>query len=161
MSRENMILKEQVKEWIICSLKSGAWAPLIVFSIHVLATLWLDVYSIFPSFDIPMHFIGGVSITYFFIKCVLCALRVKLLGKPTSAVIILMIFLLTCTTTIFWEFIEWTMDELLQFSSQVSLDDTLLDMLLGILGAVVMIGIKFRDILKKARLWLRVYNIPT
>ncbi len=142
------ITKYQIKDWIICSFKKGAWAPLAVFSIHVISSLLLNIYNVFPSFDIPMHFLGGVAITYFFIQCITCAIKKDILGKPSFLVVILLVFLLTCTTTIFWEFIEWILDALFQMHMQVSLNDTLLDMLLGILGGIVMIGIKLTNITK-------------
>lgn len=143
------ITKKQVCEWILCSLKKGMWAPLVVISIHAVALFFLNVYSFFTSFDIPMHFLGGVSITYFFIHCVICAMKKDFLGRPSFIVTILLVFLLTCTTTIFWEFAEWTLDVLFQTSIQVSLDDTLLDMILGISGGVLMIAIYFKDIYKE------------
>ena len=137
--------KKQVTEWILCSLKKGAWAPITVFSIHVISSVLLNIYTVFPSFDIPMHFLGGLSITYFYIQCVICGIKEDILGRPSFLAVILLIFLLTCTTTIFWEFAEWTSDVLFKTYMQVSLNDTLLDMALGILGGVVMIVIEFKS----------------
>lgn len=141
--------KKQITKWIICSLKKGAWAPITVFSIHVLSVFLLNMYTVFPSFDIPMHFLGGVAITYFYIQCITCGIKENILGRPSFLAVILLIFLLTCTTTIFWEFAEWTSDVLFKTHMQVSLNDTLLDMVLGILGGVVMIGTKFTSIAKE------------
>lgn len=139
------ITKHQIIKWIICSFKKGAWAPLTVFSIHIISSVLLDMYYVFPYFDIPMHFLGGIAITYFFIECVTCAIRNDILGKPSFIAIILLVFLLTCTTTIFWEFLEWILDVSFQMDMKASLDDTLQDMLFGILGGVVIIGFKLKS----------------
>lgn len=139
-----MTINSNFYKWIVCSIKRGIWPPLLLFTIHMLAYFIFDIYNYFVSFDIPMHFLGGVCITYFFIQSVKCAKEYNLIGTPSPQVIILLIFLLTCTTTIFWEFAEWTMDNFLHTSTQVSLDDTLLDMLLGILGGVSMLLIYIR-----------------
>lgn len=128
-------------QWIICSIRKGIWPPLVLFTIHMAAYFLFDIYDYFVSFDIPMHYLGGVCITYFYIQTVICAKEYNLIGRPSSTVIILLIFLLTCTTTIFWEFAEWSMDEFLHTTTQVSLDDTLLDMLLGILGGISLLAI--------------------
>ncbi len=150
MSQKNMKISiKQFNNWVINSIKHGAWAPITVFCIHVIAILILDVYSFFPNFDIPMHFVGGLAITFFFIESVISAKSNLILGNPSIVALIMMMFLLTCTTTIFWEFAEWIMDKLFLTHAQVSLDDTLLDMLLGILGGIVMIIIRFKNILKR------------
>ena len=149
MSKYNNPLTQQFKDWVICSFKHGAWAPVIIFSIHIIAIFVFHVYDYFLSFDIPMHFIGGMAITYFFIESVICAMNTQIIGRPSIIGLILIIFLLTCTTTIFWEFAEWIMDKVFLIHVQVSLEDTLLDMLLGILGGIVMIRIRFKNILKR------------
>lgn len=142
---------QQLKRWIINSIKSGAWAPIIVFSIHLIATFAINIYDFYPSFDIPMHFLGGMSITFFFMESVICAKDLGILGSPSITVLILIIILLTCTTTIFWEFGEWVLDKVFFMHTQVSLDDTLLDMLLGILGGITMIRIRFKNIIKRLK----------
>lgn len=143
VDRQKITLKE-IKVWIKCSFKKGAIAPIVVFTIHLLSSLLLDLYSVFPAFDIPMHFLGGLAITYFFIQSVMCASQNGLLGKPSLITLVILVFLLTSTTTIFWEFFEWSLDYFIGLHMQVSLDDTLLDMLLGILGAIVMLAITLR-----------------
>jgi hypothetical protein len=46
-------------------LDRGGWAPLAVCTIHVVASRVLDLYSIWPQADIPMHFGGGRDMAYF------------------------------------------------------------------------------------------------
>lgn len=143
---------ENVYKWFFCSLKKGIWPPLALFTIHITAYFLFDIYDYFISFDIPMHFLGGVCITYFFMQSIICAKAYNLLDRPSPIVIILLLFLLTSTTTIFWEFAEWTMDKFLHTTTQVSLDDTLLDMLLGISGGITLLVIYCKRIVTKFKM---------
>ena len=151
MNLENKIRFSSLLNWILTSFKYGAWAPILVFTSHCVAIFVFNIYRYFPWFDIPMHFVGGMAITYFFIESVLSAYNHKFLGKPSIITIILLIFLLTSTTTIFWEFTEWGADAFLGMHTQAGLDDTLLDMLLGMLGGLLAIGLRKRYILKNIK----------
>jgi len=55
----------QIKSTIAAPLR-GAWAPVLVFGLHVFISPALNAYLLFPPLDIPMHFFGGVAIAYFF-----------------------------------------------------------------------------------------------
>lgn len=147
-----MVSKDNYLQWIFCSIRKGIWPPLVLFSIHIIAYVMFDIYDYFISFDIPMHFLGGVCITYFFIQSVFCAKDKGIIGKPSSFFVPLLIFLLTCTTTVFWEFAEWLMDRLLNTTTQVSLDDTMLDMFLGILGGLSILSFYLKKIFHKFKM---------
>jgi hypothetical protein len=133
-----------LKLWITRSSRA-AWAPILVFGIHVVLAKVFDIYRIFPDIDIAMHFFGGVAITHFLLRAATVALDLNLLGSPSRACIALLTFLAASTTTILWEFFEWTLDRLLQKQWQLSLDDTLLDMLLGMLGSIAYLVCERRD----------------
>ena len=120
--------------WAIASLRRAAWAPVLVFTIHVVAILSLDIYSRFPEFDIPMHFVGGVAIAYFFGQCYCMAARFELLGQPSAVVFPPMILGLTSLAAVVWEFAEFVADRQLGMHTQPNLADTLLDVLMGLLG---------------------------
>ena len=49
---------------------------------------------------------------------------------------LLLLFGLTCAAAMFWEFAEWTADHTLGTSCQLGLDDTIGDMLFGVLGGM-------------------------
>lgn len=158
MKEKKYILREKnakknlsLKNWLINSFKRGAWAPILVFLVHVIAIGLLRIYQIFPAFDIPMHFLGGVAITYFFLQSVISAYEEELLGKPTYQLIMMLIVLLTATTTVLWEFSEWTIDHFLLTSTQVSIADTMLDMFLGIIGGVVVVFLNISNLRKKIK----------
>ena len=125
--------------WAITSLRRAAWAPIAVLMLHVAAVQCFDIYSRFPDFDMPMHFVGGVAIAHFFVACYRSASERELLGQPAAVVFPPMILGLTCLAAVVWEFAEFAGDQMLGTHSQPSLADTMLDLLLGLLGGTVLI----------------------
>lgn len=123
-------------QWFTLTLRQAAWAPLTVFIFHLIATKIFNAYHYFPNLDIPMHFIGGFVIAYFFHHASILASEYKLLPSFHKLNHIILVFALTCTTTIFWEFSEFLADRFLGIYTQLGLEDTLFDMLLGIVGGV-------------------------
>jgi hypothetical protein len=84
-----------------------------------------------------MHLLGGVAIAYFFSSC-FAALPEGLMAKEFRWIAeILCVASLTATAAVFWEFAEFTSDRLFGTGAQKGLDDTLLDMALGILGGLM------------------------
>lgn len=126
--------------WAITSLRRAAWAPVLVFAIHVAAILGFDIYNVFPEFDIPMHFAGGVAIACFFGACYRTAAKLELLGQPSDVVFPPMILGLTCLAAVVWEFAEFLADQWFGMHTQPSLADTLLDLLMGLLGGILWIA---------------------
>jgi hypothetical protein len=122
-----------LREWL-----AGAWAPSLVFSIHMVIDKGFHVYKDHPNADIPMHLVGGFAIAYFFLCCWRAAIARGHAGRPTAAVTLAMIFALTCSAAVFWEFGEYLSDWMLSTHVQVDMDDTLSDMLFGILGGIPM-----------------------
>jgi hypothetical protein len=126
--------------WAIVSLRRAAWAPVLVFVIHLVAILGFDIYSRFPEFDIPMHFVGGVAIAYFFGRSYRTAAERDLLGQPATVVFAPMILGLTCLAAVIWEFAEFVVDQRFGIRSQPGLADTMLDLLMGLLGGAIWIA---------------------
>ncbi|MFM9960414.1 MAG: hypothetical protein ACKV2Q_04230 [Planctomycetaceae bacterium] len=126
--------------WGIMSLRRGAWAPLLVFGIHVVGILCFDIYRAVPDFDIPMHFIGGVAIAHFFGMCYRTADRMRLLGEPSGVMFPPLILGLTSLAAVVWEFAEFLADRQFGLHTQPSLADTLLDLLMGLFGGAVWIA---------------------
>ena len=122
----------------------AAWAPCLVFLLHVFISRVLNAYLLFPPLDIPMHFFGGVAMAYFLAACVR-ALGVSsespALGRVVPA---LLVFSLTCTASVFWEFAEFFSDLLLGTHAQLGLEDTLLDMALGSAGGTLFVAWAWR-----------------
>lgn len=128
-----MINQNKWLEWIVNTLREAAWAPLGVFLIYLLGRS-LQLFNAFPALDVPIHFAGGVVITYFFRVAIRHSQR--LVGEIPFPVQILFAFTCAGTTTIFWEFYEYVFD--LFFNTQMirGVTDTIVDLFVGLLGAL-------------------------
>ncbi len=124
-------------EFTLSSIKAGSLPPLIVFVIHVIASRGFHAYHHYPLLDVPMHFIGGVVICYFF-WCASKARHTELfLGTHTRFSLFVILMALTASATVLWEFAEWTRDTVFGGTAQVSITDTMGDMFLGLLGGSI------------------------
>ena len=126
--------KQQSINWILLSFRQAAWAPLAVICFYAIA-LALHLYDLFPPLDIPSHILGGMAITYFYRS----AIRNSQYIVGDIPVLIQSIFAFTCTgtTIIFWEFYENLLDFFFGTHMVRGLEDTIVDMLLGLVGALV------------------------
>ena len=122
----------------------GGWAPILVFSIHAVATRGFHLYVVWPQADIPMHFAGGVAIAFFFSGCFRALPREIVRSSRIAVLEAILIFSLTATAAVLWEFAEFTLDRIAGSNVQVNLPNTMQDMALGILGAVVVTAVRMR-----------------
>lgn len=130
-----MNARKQFFEWIIMILREAAWAPLAVFGFYLFG-LAIDLYNRFPFMDIPTHFMGGAAITYFFRSAIR---NLKLFfGELPPPIQIVFAFTCTGTTIILWEFYENAFDYLFGTSMVRGLEDTVMDMFIGMMGALVL-----------------------
>ena len=129
-------MRRQIQAWIVSTTREAAWAPVLVFGLHVLASRVFHAYVLLPSLDMPMHFLGGVATAFFFHRASLNASAVGLQGPLQSSTHRLLVFSLTGTTTAFWEFAEFISDRYFGTHAQLGLQDTLSDMLVGIGGGL-------------------------
>jgi len=122
-------------DWISASLYEAAWAPLSVFVTYLIG-LAFHGFRLFPFLDMPVHFLGGAGITYFYRSAIKHSQ--KNLGEIPFPVQVL--FALTCTgtTAILWEFCENIIDFFLGTHMVRGLQDTLVDLLMGLSGALVL-----------------------
>jgi len=126
--------KQPFKNWIYATLREAAWAPLSILSFYVIGRA-LHLFGSFPSVDIPMHFLGGMAITYFYRSAIKNSRDV--LGKIPLPIQILLAFTAMGTTAILWEFYENIADYFLGTHMVLGLSDTLKDLFNGLLGALV------------------------
>ena len=116
--------------------------PATVLLAHLIASRVLHLYLIFPNLDIPFHFIGGLSIAYMSVSLLSFAIQEKLLpGSLPNSLSLVLIFTVTATATVFWEFAEFIADQLMSTNIQVSLANTMQDQFLGVLGGTTWIMI--------------------
>ncbi len=133
--------------WIAQSVRRAGWLPIAIFSLHAIASLGWNAYRRVPNMDNPMHNLGGVAIAYFFWHSLQTSAGRQLLGKPTIFALQLLTINATGATTGLWEFAEWTTDSIGWTHAQGGVDDTMLDMFLGMFGGsifVIWIGIPKR-----------------
>ena len=127
--------KRQLIDWMVATLRESAWAPLSVVAIYLIG-LAFHLYDIFPPLDIPTHFLGGVAITYLYRSAIKNSQSFA--GDIPFWVQVLFAFTCTGTTTVLWEFYENIVDYFLGTHMVLGLTDTLKDMFLGLLGALVL-----------------------
>src|SRR4030095_11883056 len=130
---------ERFQSWTIEAIKQSGWPAIALFTFHVIASRGFHAYDHFPPLDIPMHILGGVVIAYFFHGASIAASPRSIIGPFHRVTHIVLVFALTCTATVFWEFGEFIIDHTFGTNAQLGLDDTLGDMLLGICGGVALI----------------------
>jgi len=123
----------------------ASWAPWLVFLLHVFISRVLNAYILFPPLDIPMHFFGGVAIAYFLAACLRALPADAMSLQVRHRLVPLLIFSLTSTATVFWEFAEFFSDLLIGTHAQLGLQDTLLDMALGAAGGLSFLGMAVRS----------------
>jgi len=129
-----MISRQQWIDWIFATLREAAWAPLSIFGSYLLA-LTFHLFNLFPPLDIPFHFLGGVVITYFYRSVIKNSQ--KLAGEIPFPIQVLFAFTCTATTTILWEFYENILDFFFGTHVVRGLQDTIMDLFIGLLGAFV------------------------
>lgn len=130
-----MINRQRFVSWLIDSLREAAWAPLGVLGFYALG-LALNLFDLYPSLDVPTHFFGGVVITYFY-RVAIRHSQVLVGGIPFPIQVLLGLTA-AGTTTILWEFYENLADRFLGTQMVRGLEDTIVDLFVGLLGALVL-----------------------
>jgi hypothetical protein len=122
----------------------GGWVPLVVFAFHVLATQAFDLYVVWPDADMPMHFAGGVAMAFFVSQCFRTLPRESARRGRLAVLELVLVVSLTATAAVFWEFAEFGVDRLTGSNVQLSIENTMQDLALGILGACVFAAVRGR-----------------
>ena len=118
------------------AVRRYGWLPLAVFLLHEGCAHLVDGYRRWPSIDIPLHFLGGFAIAYFAGGGLRAFSEHRLLRAPDILLQLLLSFALVNTVAIVWEFGEFASDHLVGTSFQLGLEDTLLDLFMGMLGGL-------------------------
>ena len=127
--------KQPLVNWILITVREAAWAPLSIIAFYVIG-LALHLYDLFPPLDLPSHLMGGVAITYFFRSAIKNSQGI--VGDIPISIQIIFAFTCTGTTIIIWEFYENLLDLFFGTHMVRGLEDTIVDMFLGLLGALVL-----------------------
>lgn len=123
------------------SLKRAGWAPALVFLAHMILWHGVGAYETLPHLDLPMHLLGGFVIAFFLWTTYAAISRSDTFGKPNTHAIAVLTLTSTATCALLWEFAEYLSDRYLGTNTQKGLEETLLDLLLGIIGGTVCVGI--------------------
>jgi hypothetical protein len=121
--------------------------PASVFLVHLIASKGFNLYLHFPNMDIPFHYLGGFSIAYTSAQILSYLEKEKITPRLNRGIFMVLMISLTATAAVFWEFAEFTGDQLFNTNIQISLANTMQDQFLGVLGGmtvVVMYVEKFR-----------------
>jgi len=127
--------RKQFFDWFVTTLKESAWAPLAVVGFYVIG-LAFGLFDLYPPLDIPTHFMGGVAITYFY-RSAIRNVQVYIGDIPFPIQVILAVTG-TGTTTVLWEFYENFIDHFFGFQTVRGLEETIVDMAMGLSGAIVL-----------------------
>ena len=123
---------------LIDSFREAAWAPIGVFALHVLAA-YAGAYARSEWLDQPMHFAGGAAIALLFASLVRHSQGAGFVGALHPAAHFVAVIGLTATAAVLWEFAEFVSDRFAGTRAQAGLEDTLLDLLLGLVGGAVLL----------------------
>lgn len=116
--------------------------PMIIFLVHLVVKA-LRVYQIFPYVDIPLHYIGGLSIAYTSALILSYLESEKIIAPLNKLLFLLLLLSLTAMAAVFWEFAEFLSDQLLHTKLQPSIANTMQDQFLGVLGGGTWAVIQF------------------
>lgn len=122
-------------KWILNTLREAAWAPLSVLGFYALG-LTFRLFKLFPPLDIPVHFMGGVVITYFYRVAIRNS--EKLVGEVPFPIQVLFAITCTGTTTVLWEFYENLLDYFAGTQMVRGVQDTIVDLFVGLVGALML-----------------------
>ena len=106
--------------------------PVAVLIIHAILLI-TGVYYLYGEVDIPMHFLGGAAaafMTYSLLKIA----EDKDLLKTAKSLHFLFVISLVALIAIGWEFFEFIIDMTGLLTAQLSIADTMGDLLMGLLG---------------------------
>ncbi len=112
--------------------------PIIIFCFAVFFYL-SGIYTRFSSLDIPLHFLGGISIAYVAVLFLREFEKMDFIKIKNSFLLIFIITSFVCLVAIFWELWEYFAGHILQinFFAGGNLADTLFDLFLGFSGGIV------------------------
>ncbi|HET7009720.1 MAG TPA: hypothetical protein VFI11_03000 [Anaerolineales bacterium] len=130
-----------IPRWMMATLREAAWAPILVILVYILAARVLDLFQPFPQLDIPMHLAGGMAMSFFFYRAARIGSRLGLLERRERGKDAVLVLVLTLGAALLWELGEFLSDRLYGTHEQLGLEDTITDVLVGLLGGGVMLAL--------------------
>jgi hypothetical protein len=116
--------------WLSDLTLAAAWPGLLVVVAH---SVLGDIFGHEPYVDPTIHFLGGVAAAFFFSR--LGPYVPEVFGGLAPAARRTLAFTATTTVAVLWEFAEYLVDLYFGTQVQISIGNTLRDILNGMLGA--------------------------
>jgi hypothetical protein len=110
----------------------AAWAPFAILLLHNGISKF---FGHKPSLDPTMHLLGGFAIAYFFYQAI--QIGNTWFGNPKPMAHLFLTYCISVTVTVFWEFLEFAGDRTTGGKVQSSVTETMYDLLLGSIGALL------------------------
>lgn len=123
--------------------------PGLVFLIHLSLSKLFHLYEIFPHMDIPFHYIGGLSIACTSGQILAYLEKEKAITQLNRIIFLVLLLALTATAAAFWEFGEFLLDRWMHTNIQISLENTMQDQFLGVLGGLTIVAVYYHRLFKK------------
>lgn len=114
------------------SLLKIFWPVLVILAFHTLFVI-VDAYSE-PGLDSLMHFLGGIMLGIVVARLLACAVHRRWCHEPGRLLGAVLVVALVATGALCWEIYEWLSDRYLGTFLQLTLDDTIKDLALGLAG---------------------------
>lgn len=116
--------------------------PLLILLLLHTAFVFLNVYSI-SHVDSAMHLLGGAALAMLVSGLLAQAVGNGWCPDTGRLITLVLVISLVATGAVCWEVYEWISDRLLGTHFQFDLDDTMKDLVLGLLGGTVYAGLDF------------------
>ncbi|MEK6955636.1 MAG: hypothetical protein AABW52_03175 [Nanoarchaeota archaeon] len=108
--------------------------PITILILNSISSNVFNMYNLYEWFDIPMHFFGGVTIGIAYTLFIKLIERNNFLKTENKLLFFFIVISMIGLTTVIWEFLEFSLDQLFGTIMQPSLKDTMADLFLGITG---------------------------
>ena len=116
-------------------LREAAWAPIAVLILGAIIVRLPDARELYW----PLHVFGGAALAFFFFQAI--GIAAGSLGRLAPLGRYLMAFALACTVAVLWEIGEFIWDDIAGTQLQEGLADTMIDLICGLCGAGVALGL--------------------
>ena len=122
--------------------------PIIILLLLHTTFVFLNVYSI-SHVDSVMHVLGGIALAILVSGMLAQTIENGWCPDPGVIITLVMVISLVTTGAVCWEVYEWISDRFFGTHFQVDLDDTMKDLVLGLLGGTAYCVV----------IWLKPYRL--
>ncbi|MFH0857739.1 MAG: hypothetical protein V1848_03260 [Candidatus Magasanikbacteria bacterium] len=110
--------------------------PILLFIFNLIVDVGFHIYNLFPFFDIPMHFLGGLFIGISGWRGLQVLEKKKYIKVKQFVLSWIIIVCFVGTIAVLWEFYEYIWDVIFPTQFQAGLKDTMGDLFFGLLGGI-------------------------